>query len=152
MSAVIKGDYRYVLTREWDRNGPTLHIVMLNPSTADAEQDDPTVRACVDLAKHLGYGAIDVRNLFAYRSSTPSDLEQVEDPVGPQNDQYLSAIRHGRVLGAWGNWGGLHGRGVAVRKLLTNKVVLSLTANRQPTHPLFFVRNGAGWPEPRTWQ
>jgi len=65
--ALMVGDYRYHLWRTWDETRPRLLWVMLNPSTADGETDDPTVRRCIGFSKGWGYGSIEIVNLFAYR-------------------------------------------------------------------------------------
>ena len=74
--AVVSDDglYRYILTRTWDRSLPALVFCMLNPSTADATVDDPTIRKCIGFAQRLGYGGIIVVNLFAYRATKPREL------------------------------------------------------------------------------
>ncbi len=67
-------NYRYSLAREWNSNAPRIGFVMLNPSTADATSNDPTIRRCINFARFWGYGAIEVVNLFAYRASHPAQL------------------------------------------------------------------------------
>jgi len=74
--------YRYSLWREWNIDAPKLVFIMLNPSKADAYIDDPTLRRCIGFAKSWGFGSLTVINLFAYRSTKPSELRQVNDPVG----------------------------------------------------------------------
>lgn len=76
------GRYRWLLWRRWDRTKAPLGWIMLNPSTADAHEDDPTIRRCIGFAKRDGYGGIYVANLFGYRATDPSELATVEDPVG----------------------------------------------------------------------
>ena len=83
------GAYRYSLWREWDARAPAVAFVMLNPSTADAARDDPTIRRCASFARSWGYGSLEVVNLFAYRASEPKRLRQTPDPIGPANDDYL---------------------------------------------------------------
>lgn len=78
------GKYRYRLRRRWD-SSPVVVFAMLNPSTADHEKDDPTIRKCVGFAKHWGFGAIEIINLFAIRSSSPDDVMKASDPVGENN-------------------------------------------------------------------
>lgn len=105
------GAYRYSLTREWDDALELLTFVMLNPSTADASNDDPTIRRCRGFAVRLGYGAIKVVNLFALRATDPTELRTAVDPVGPENDDYLrgalmDAAGHGvPIIAAWGALG-----------------------------------------------
>lgn len=112
--------YRYRLTRLWDAARPTLGVIMLNPSTADARRDDPTIRRCMGLARAWGYGGIEVVNLFAWRTRTPAALRRVADPVGRRNDAWLRRLarRGADVLFAWGAHGALRGRDAAVLNLL----------------------------------
>ena len=86
--------YRYCLTRSWVTNDQKPHqitFIMLNPSTANAERDDPTIRACSQFAQTWGYNQLEVVNLFAYRTHQPSALSQASNPIGPENDSYLLA-------------------------------------------------------------
>lgn len=69
--AVIRGDYRYLLTREWDSQGKIVTFIMLNPSRADALLNDPTITRCLNFARSWGYGRLEVVNLFAYRTPQP---------------------------------------------------------------------------------
>jgi hypothetical protein len=76
-SAFIEGDNRFWLLRDWSNGDPkatTLTFVMLNPSTADGRQDDPTIRKCVGFASKLGYGRMYVVNLFSKRATDPVEL------------------------------------------------------------------------------
>lgn len=97
-------EYRYTLARTWRPTAPRLLWVMLNPSTADAEQDDATIRRCVRFSAGFKYGGLDVVNLLAARATKPDDLEAFNDPSGPDNDRAtidaLSTHRH--VIAAWG--------------------------------------------------
>ncbi|MSS71760.1 MAG: DUF1643 domain-containing protein [Candidatus Latescibacteria bacterium] len=137
------GRYRYALYRAWDPGAPRIAFVMLNPSTADAAQDDPTIRRCIGFARSWGYGALEVVNLFAYRATDPEVLRRVPDPVGPENDRYiLRARRRAReTLVAWGNRGVLLGRYEAVLHLLLRgrEAVhcLGWTQAGHPRHPLY---------------
>lgn len=80
------GRYRYALTRTW-APGRRVLWVMLNPSTADADTDDPTIRRVVGFSRAAGFGSADVANLFAYRATIPADLEAVGDPAAPQDGE-----------------------------------------------------------------
>src|ERR1700755_2395175 len=106
------GRYRYMLERVWSEGNNSLLIVGLNPSTADALLDDPTIRRCVGFAKGLGYGGLLMGNLFAARSTSPSALTGFEDPVGPENDAWLLKLQHRAhaTVAAWGNGGRLFER------------------------------------------
>lgn len=100
------GKFRYRLWRRWDAELQPLGFVMLNPSTADATDDDQTIRKCVGFAKRLGYGAIEVVNLYAYRATKPKDLRAAGYPVGPDNDthiEWVAAHTGGKMICAWGS-------------------------------------------------
>lgn len=99
------GTYRYKLWRIWDDSLPKALFVMLNPSTADGNQDDPTIRRCINFAKSWGYGGIYVGNLFAYRATNPKELLGVKDPVGEYNTGCLLKMEMDREIAvcAWGN-------------------------------------------------
>ncbi len=136
--AVIDGNYRYMLRRWWSTDGKTLAWVLLNPSTANGEEDDATLRRIKFHTKREGYSRLIVVNLFAYRSPYPSVLKQVADPVGEANDVYIQAAfaQADAVVVAWGAWTGLQGRDHDVLSLWT-KPVLCLGTTRQgyPRHP-----------------
>lgn len=139
------GLYRYQLWRVWDESLPRLLFVMLNPSTADAEVDDPTIKKCVKYARAWGYGGLEVVNLFALRSTDPNALLDVyRDPVPwPQNNQYIleSAYRAGRIVVAWGAHKAIRARDKQVTALLSihgfDLYCLRLTKSGQPWHPLY---------------
>ncbi|MEC9374624.1 MAG: DUF1643 domain-containing protein, partial [Planctomycetota bacterium] len=110
------GRYRYRLTRRFPdapADGPAACFVMLNPSTADAERDDPTIRRCIGFARGWGCATLDVVNLFAFRATRPADLRAAEDPVGPCNQRHVRAAirRADMVIFAWGDHGALLQRG-----------------------------------------
>lgn len=136
------GTYRYWLTRVWDDKLRGLRFVMLNPSTADADIDDPTIRKCVGFAQRHGYGSIIVNNLFAFRATDPKELRKPHvDLVGPLNDQYLSGTRSEGIdtCLAWG----AHARRFPARvsrvlNLLGGEqwFALSRLADGVPAHPL----------------
>ena len=133
--------YRYSLWRRWGP-GPAVMVVGLNPSTADALHDDPTIRRCLGFARAWGYGALCMTNLFAYRAVAPACLSRVKDPIGANNDQKLQALAQsaGLILAAWGNGGSLEGRDLVVRSLLPPLHILGLTRRGQPCHPLYLPR------------
>lgn len=96
--------YRYLLWRSWGSRDHRCVFVGLNPSTADEGRDDPTIRKCVGFAKRWGFGAIDMVNLFAWRSTDPSGLLSAPDAAGYDNDDVLAEViaRAHRVVWAWG--------------------------------------------------
>src|SRR5262247_619495 len=86
---------------------------MLNPSTADAWRDDPTIRRCVALSRAMGFDALVVVNLFALRATDPRVLRRAADPVGAGNARAIArAVGSASVVvAAWGVHGALRGRG-----------------------------------------
>lgn len=130
--------YRLTLHRCWG-DGKTLLIVMLNPSTADANEDDPTIRKCIGFARRAGYGAIEVVNLFAFRATDPNALRSCPDPVGPGNrDLVLSAAAEGECLFAWGASLPVWGQKWATEVGSTGggHFCLGTTKDGHPRHPL----------------
>ena len=99
------GKYRYKLWRMWMPNGPTAMFIMLNPSTAGGSANDATIRRCIRFAQMWGYGTLYVCNLFAYRSTTPTNLLSVDDPTGPANAGTIDTVAKmaERIIIAWGN-------------------------------------------------
>jgi hypothetical protein len=147
------GRYRYWLERDWfddtDAAGEVtsrtkLGFIMLNPSTADARVDDPTIRRCISFAKGFGYGGLVVVNLFALRATKPSALEAVDDPIGPENDRYLllAASKVSRLVAAWGAHRFAAARANAVGELLPYSLsCLGMTKTGQPKHPLYLRKD-----------
>lgn len=143
-SAVISecGRYRYSLERCWDDGLPMVTWVMLNPSTADAETDDQTIRKCVGFARKWGAGRIRVVNLFALRSTDPRALRTSASPVGPGNNNAIveAARRSAVIVAAWGAHGKLIGRDGYVRWLVDAQdrrlSCLGVTKDGHPRHPL----------------
>lgn len=135
------GAYRYSLHRIWNTDLPIVLFIMLNPSTADALEDDPTIRRCINFAKLWGCGRLEVRNLFAYRATDPRELKRCDDPVGPENNDHIiqaAATAHKIVL-AWGTKGTLMGRDREVYKMVAQykPECLDISKGGHPKHPLF---------------
>jgi hypothetical protein len=140
------GMYRYSLWRIWDsaKDGH-LVFVMLNPSKADADLDDPTIRRCIGFAKTWGFGSIEVVNLFAFRATDPSELKKCKDPIGPHNNKHIhsAAARATKIVFAWGVNGTLLSRDKQVINLLSdyNPVCLQKSKAGHPKHPLYIAAN-----------
>jgi len=161
-TAVVSADgrFRYLLTRAWTNpaepglfDGPgeirRMLFVMVNPSTADGDVDDPTIRRCKGYAKCEGFNRLEVVNLFAYRATNPDDLLKVDDPVGVENEMY---VRHAiedadMVVCAWGAaYARLHARLFRVEQRLPIEMMvrstgktpycLGFTKGGDPRHPL----------------
>ena len=131
--------YRYRLWRLSDRTRPAVLFIGLNPSTADAEQDDPTVRRCIGFAKEWGFGGIEVANLFAFRATDPGKLLTAADPVGPDNDAWLARLRSGSpaAVAAWGAHPLARTRANALGSSLRPLASLGVTKDGAPRHPLY---------------
>lgn len=141
------GTYRYLLQRFWDARLETLNFIMLNPSTADASEDDPTIRRCIGFARTLGFGSLEVTNLFALRSTDPMALRTHRDPIGPDNDENIlgSAKVCQMTICAWGNHGSHLNRANRVLDMLRKAGVkphaLKLSKRGEPCHPLYLPGN-----------
>jgi hypothetical protein len=144
--------YRYLLSRRWGAGCELLYI-LLNPSTATEERNDPTIERCERRARMLGFGGFAVANLFAFRATDPRDLKRAPCPVGPDNDTQLriAASAAGRVLCGWGVHGEHMARAGAVADLLRRAGIplwhLGQTRAGHPRHPLYvgYVQ------EPQLW-
>ncbi len=136
--------YRYRLWRVWDTTKPKICFVMLNPSTADENQLDPTVSRCKKRAEMLGYGGFEVVNIFALRSTDPKGLYELFNPEGNDNNAAIyDAVQESEIaICAWGTHGKLEKRGASICSLLRcffpKKIhYLKLNADGSPAHPLY---------------
>ena len=114
-------------------------FIMLNPATADATRNDPTIRRCIGFARDWGYGGVRVGNLFAWRTPYPEVLRAVTDPVGQENDGALQEMAGGSalVVAAWGVHGQWRDRARAFRDEFTHPLhALGITKAGEPAHPL----------------
>lgn len=148
-----KKTYRYSLWRELDGDrGPVLFI-MLNPSTANATKDDPTVRRCIGYAKMWGHRKLYVGNIFSYRATDPRQLKKADEPIGPLNNTHLVDMAKDSelVIAAWGTHGNLFGRGMKVWSLMSHEGIglsyLRMTKFGHPSHPLYLSKNI----KPKNW-
>lgn len=138
--------YRLSLGRIWDRALPPMVLFGLNPSTADAEKDDQTIRRGRTFAKREGKGSLLMLNLFAFRSTDPKLLETVEDPVGPKNDETIRTVLMSGggpklVVCAWGSLANEKQRARAkevvemIRDAGCEPMCFGRTKDRSPRHP-----------------
>jgi hypothetical protein len=147
-SAVISACrcYRYELRRIWDARKRLLVACLLNPSTADDETDDPTLRELIYFAKLWGYGGLSVVNLNAFRAAHPSEMMAQTTCVGPKNSEFIDAAfafachQGTPFLVAWGNDGDHLGRDewFIARARLHAVSLICLGKNRDgsPKHPM----------------
>ena len=148
MTAVISscGSYRYRLERNIGLYGPTAAVIMVNPSTADADSDDATIRRVVGFCKRFGWSRLIVGNVFAFRATEIGNLSLSINPVGPDNAAHLRSIlmEADLVVVAWGRLGKLppalrqEWRNVAAlaEALCVGLKCLGITKDGQPKHPL----------------
>ena len=131
--------YRYALSRTWNGKKKTILFIGLNPSTANEKIDDPTIRRCINYAQNWGYGSLLMVNLFAYRATMPSELKNVKNPIGNDNDlQIIELSKKADIaVAAWGNEGTLLNRDKEVKKILPNLMCLKINKSGQPSHPLY---------------
>lgn len=142
------GKFRYRLWRYWKDGRPVLVVIMLNPSKANAEQDDNTIRKVVRFADLWGYGGIEVVNLFAYRATDPNDLRAAGYPIGPANADHVQTVvnTYQEVLCAWGGNADCHKGRIAIKELwhafdrtawANNLSALKIGKKNCPYHPLY---------------
>lgn len=139
--------YRFSLWRSWNERGDRILWVMLNPSDADDVDNDPTVRKCIGFARRLGFGSIEIVNLYAFRTPFPETLLEklrkhgIDYVVGPQNDARIvdACTRAKTVMAAWGSQSFIEGRARHVSDLLRahhpNVLCLGRTKDGHPRHP-----------------
>ena len=131
--------YRYALWRRWSEGSSFANFVGLNPSTADATHNDPTIRRCIRFARDWGHDGVIVTNLFAWRATYPTDLRRAKRPIGPDNDAWIKwAVGHSsQTVAAWGNDGLWSDRRESVLPLLSSPLCLGQTKLGAPRHPLY---------------
>jgi hypothetical protein len=136
--AILSDDkkYRYQLSRIWDEDKPCILFIMLNPSTADEEHDDPTIRRVINFAHSWDYGGVYVGNLYAFRSTDPKALKSVENPIGDDNITHIQRMISltTMVVYAWGNnqkepeW---------LYTLVSTPYCIDTSIKNIPKHPLY---------------
>ena len=131
--------YRYTLWRKWN-DKPLLLFIMLNPSTANENFDDPTIRKCIYFSKKWGFGGILVGNLFAYRSTDPKELKKTMNPEGRDNKKFIKKMimKSSLVICAWGN---RYGPPPDYLKKITDLSYLKINKDGSPSHPLYLKKS-----------
>lgn len=137
--------YRYTLRRKFFEDKPKMiNFIMLNPSTATEQFNDPTVARCETMAIQRGFGSMVVTNIFAYRATDPLNMRAMKDgAVGVENDKHIVEIAKEAdfVVCAWGNHGNFLERGKRVRELLLRENInmhcIKISGQGQPVHPLY---------------
>ena len=133
--------YRYWLHRDLsDTGNEGLVFVMLNPSTANASEDDPTIRRCMDFGRRWGFRELTVVNLFALRATDVADLRRHgSEAVGEHNDDVLHWVRQRAtmIVAGWGNYGSHLNRDAVVLPIIQPTMALHVTQRGCPAHPLY---------------
>lgn len=146
--------YRYTLWR-WFTPRPARFMLMigLNPSAADNNHDDRTVRRCWMFAKDLGYDALIMANAFGYMATDPDDMKRCDEPVGPENDTWIRALSDVSdiVIAGWGTHAVHLERESALLDLLPRDKLhaLKITAKGHPGHPLYLPKTSRPVPWPQ---
>ena len=137
--------WRYTLRHTWmdvfDTEERAIVWIGLNPSTADENQLDPTLRRIRGYSKAWGYNTFYMLNIFAFRATDPRNMRQATDPIGPENDRWIleTAQSTTRIMCAWGRNGTYLNRQHAVVALLKDSGLyyLEKTKDGIPKHPLY---------------
>jgi hypothetical protein len=146
-SALLSEDrvYRYWLLRRWNAALPLMAVIGCNPSVADEEQDDPTIRKARGFAERLNCGGVLMLNVGAYRATNPKDWRAARDPFGPGNtianlQGYLIKWAPSLVIAAWGKPCMLSQRGEhraqAIKKNILGMKCWGRNRDGSPRHPL----------------
>ena len=135
--------YRYSLHRIWNEDLPKVLFIGLNPSTANETKNDPTIRRCMQYAKDWGFGGYIMGNIFAYRSTDPSNLYKIKNPIGIKNDYWLKKLHKEAdlTIAAWGINGKFMDRGKKVLSFILEVKCLRMTKEGFPSHPLYLPKN-----------
>lgn len=137
------GCYRYDWHYRWGA-GKCVMFIGLNPSVANIQRTDATVRRCIAFAKSWGYGAVRLVNLFSWVDPYPVGMLSASHPVGADNERYIisGAKESDLIVAVWGNDGSYQGRDLAVKQMLKGRLnALQLNKNGSPSHPLFLRKD-----------
>jgi hypothetical protein len=141
--------YRYWLRRDWDLSLEAISFLMLNPSTADEIDNDPTIERCQRRAIAMGYGSMIIVNLFPFRMTDSTQLNTVYDLLGDTKESDESILRAAQasalIVCGWGKHPLAAPRGQAVLTMLKKSNLqdkvrcLQLNADNSPQHPLYIA-------------
>ena len=138
--------YRFQLWRLWDDQLPIIMFLMLNPSSADAHHDDPTIRRCANFTKNWGYGGFYIGNLYPLISTKPKLLLQSLSTSHLENKSNLNEMskKCTRIVCAWGNFQIVKKLGIPDDFFFDVKdklYYISMSKNKIPKHPLYLKSN-----------
>jgi hypothetical protein len=136
--------YRYALWRIWDKEKPLVMFIGLNPSTANENDNDPTIRRVISMAKSWGYGGVYMMNCFPLVSTNPAYLNEFyespfHDVEDIENMRWLLEVgrKCKEVIFAWGNFKEAEERGKSLTKYFKKAKALVINKNGSPRHPLY---------------
>lgn len=129
--------YRYELFRIWDSTLPKVLFIMLNPSDADAKEDDPTIRRCINFAKSWGFGGLRVGNIFPYISSNPDVLKSVQDFHHEVNRLHLARMAQDAAIIVYGYGNSPIATNAIPLIERENTYCLKINKSGTPQHPLY---------------
>lgn len=137
------GKYRYLLSRDWNKEKRIAMCIGLNPSNANADKNDPTINILIRTLAKLDFGGLRMVNLYAYVSSKPAKLFEVSDPQG-QNDAWLLTTAHGcqEIIFCWGSFKNIEHRARKVKEMFPSAKCFGKNANKTPLHPMAIMWQG----------
>ena len=132
--------HRYLLSRIWDLKNETILFIMLNPSSADENIDDPTTKKVISYSKKWGYGGLHICNLYTYRTTSPKILFDIPKNKRGSNKNEIKkyAKKCSKIVYAWGNkekvpsW---------LNQMVPNPSFIELSKEGVPKHPLYLKSN-----------
>lgn len=132
------GKYRFFLQRQWDVVKPVVMCIGLNPSTANGDTNDATIRNLIHIINNAGYGGFYMMNLFAMISPYPDDLRSCPDPL-KDNDEWIDDVRLQcqDVIFCWGNFKQAEYRAKVMIKKYPDALCFGKNSNGSPKHPLY---------------
>lgn len=131
-------NFRYALCRIWDDSKPIAMCIGLNPSTANSENDDPTIRNLIRILTNLGFGGLQMANLFGLISPDPEALRMCPDPV-KENDKYVHNLSQqcATIVFCWGNFKQAEYRAKKFIKMFPGAMCFGKNSSGTPKHPLY---------------
>jgi hypothetical protein len=135
-------NFRYALSRIWDDSKPLVMCIGLNPSTANADSDDPTIKSLIRILQGLGFGGLQMLNLFALISPDPNALRMCPDPV-KDNDRYIQNIssEFEVIVFCWGNFKQAEYRAKKFKQMFPSAMCFGKNSRGTPKHPLYLKSN-----------
>jgi len=133
---------RYSLSRTWDEEGPKALCIGLNPSTANGEDDDPTIRSLTRILTNANFGGFTMCNLFPVISPYP---EKVSEWWSGQNEHLklnddiilITSSTSRVIICCWGNFSVAKIRARQIKLIAPYAMCFGHNANGSPKHPLY---------------